>query len=349
MAIAMKHNGVYRFINSKYPTAVIGGTTKALALKSFGTIANGRNVALNELSNTDTAQQWRTMYAGITGSTKLYWLNCELGGRKKPFALDRFTGSGLTNNADVYKAVDSDASDQIIYFTEVGTSGRVFIRLYGTSLALTAASAANGSASPASLTASGNCYWSTYSSTNTAQQWESVAVSAGADMPNDSNTATTFPVSYFYTAANNSLYPTYVGECTWYCCGRFYQAHSIKNVCVLTAYKWATGALPTGVSRQTKSGSTYPTPRNNSVGVFGTSSTSPSGHVVFIESVSGQTVKWSDCNGSNSGGTFDYSNGQIEAYNTSLTGATDGRVQTSTLTAFQTKFGSGLQAVIYKA
>lgn len=345
MAILIKHNGVYRFTNYAYQTNSKG---KDIVLNAYGTsnLANGRNVMLYELSTTDNAQKWRAMYAGKNGTDKLYWLNCELGGRGYPYALDRYMGSNLQNNADVYRAVDSSAADQLVYFREQGSTGRVYIRLYANGYALTAApnsSGVNGNNAPTSLTQAGNVYWAPYTG-STAQQWEVTIVSSGTD-PATANRVTEFPVSAFYNSTHNGSYPNYVGECTWYCRGRFYEVHGIANCCSGDAYQWATGALASGVSRDT----TSKTPRPNAVAVFGAGNGSPRGHVVFIESVSNTKVTWSDCNGTNGGGVFEYSNGEIEVKNSSLTNVRDGYKNETERGNFGGLFGSGLTAIIYKS
>ena len=116
----IRHNGLYRFRNAQYP-----GTGSGRVLNAYGTtsLANGRNVMLYTNDPNDKAQQWRAMYAGIDKSSNrtLYWLNCELGGRKYPYALDRLTISP-ENNADVYQSCDRTvkAWDQLVYFTDNG-------------------------------------------------------------------------------------------------------------------------------------------------------------------------------------------------------------------------------------
>ncbi|MFA9381300.1 MAG: CHAP domain-containing protein [Acetanaerobacterium sp.] len=199
----------------------------------------------------------------------------------------------------------------------------------------------NGGNFPSTLTAKGNCYWKAYSSSDTAQLWTVETVSSG-NTPDTANRATQFPVASYYNASNNGNYPNYVGECTWYCCGRFHEVCKIKNVGYGNAYEWVSCRLPDGVSRDTGN----KTPRANSIAVFGAGGHSPMGHVVFIESVSGSTVTYSDANGANGGGTFAYSNGQIEVRNSQLTNVRDG-YKTST-GSFRSAFGSGLTAIIYK-
>ena len=344
MAILIKHNGVYRFTNYAYQTNSNG---KDIVLNAYGTsnLANGRNVMLYELSTTDNAQKWRAMYAGKNGTDKLYWLNCELGGRGFPYALDRYMGSNLQNNADVYRAVDSSAADQLVYFQEQGNTGRVFIRLYANGYALTAASnpnGINGNNAPSALTSAGNVYWAAYTGA-TNQQWVVTTVSSGSD-PTTSNRATEFPANAFYNSTNNGSYPNYVGECTWYCRGRFYEEHGIKNCGSGSAYAWATCTLPSGVARDT----TTKTPRAHSVAVFGQNNVSTLGHVIFIEEVTNSSVIWSDCNGTTVNNTFNISNGEIEVRNSSLANARDGYKVTTSKDDFSTLFGSGLTAIIYK-
>lgn len=110
----------------------------------------------------DTAQNWRAMYAGKYGEHTLYWLNCALGGKESPYALDRFTGK-LYNNADVYLAAESSARDLLVYFTEAYGVDAVYIHLYNiydsktspSNLVLTAApnpNGVNGNNSPTTLT-----------------------------------------------------------------------------------------------------------------------------------------------------------------------------------------------------
>lgn len=342
MAIPIKYNGLYRFRNVKFPGT---GAGRVLNAYGTGTLANGRNVMLYTKDTGDTAQQWRAMYAGVDGDNDartLYWLNCEMGGRKYPYALDRYTASPK-NNADVYRSVDSSAADQLVFFTENGSTGQVRIRLYDGGYALTAASDADGGNNPSSLTAAGNCYWAPYNSSDTAQLWTVETVSAGA-APTTTDRATNFPSFSYYTAANNGSYPMYVGECTWYCRGRFHEIFGIANVGTGHAYQWATCSLPSGVSRDTSS----KTLRKNSVAVFGANSTYAYGHVVFIESISGENVTYSDANGTTAGSTFSISNGQIEVRSSQLPSARDGYKITTNATAFRSLFGSGLAAVIYK-
>ena len=346
MSIAIKHNGVYRFQNYRYQTK--GDNNKDLVLNAFGTnnLANGRNVILYELSTSDTAQQWRAMYAGKDGGKKLYWLNCELGGRSEPFALDRYMGSDLINNADVYKAKNSSAADQLVYFEEVGNTGRVIIRLYYNDFALTAApnnNGINGPESPIILSHAGNVYWEMYTNNDLTQEWIVTTVSAGED-PTTTDRATEFPAESYYTEANNSSFPDYVGECTWYCKGRFHEVNETVICCTGNAYEWETGNLGNAVVRDT----TNKTLRENSVAVFGAGGSSNLGHVVFIESIEGDNVIWSDCNGTRVNNTFSYSNGEIEVRNSALSTARDGYKKTTPKSTFPSLFGSGLKAIIYK-
>ena len=337
MAIPIKYNGLYRFRNVKFPGS---GSGRVLTAYGSSPLSNGRNVILAEKNTSSTAQQWRAMYAGVFGYNDeytLYWLNCEMGGRQNPFALDRFMGSPQ-NNADVYQSKSSSAADQLVYFTENGSTGQVRIRLFANGYALTAASDGTGSGNPTSLTATGNCYWKAYSASDTAQLWTVETVSAGA-APTASNRATDFPEGSYYTASNNESYPNYVGECTWYCRGRFHEIFGIKNVGSGSAYEWVDCALPAGVARDKNI--SVGALRKNSVAVFGIGGASTSGHVVFIESVSGDNVTYSDVNGTNVGGTFSYSNGQIEVRNSQLPSANDGYKQTVTKTKFLTLFGNG--------
>lgn len=247
------------------------------------------------------------------------------------------------NNADVYLSKDS-AADQLLYFSEKNNTGQIWIRLYDGGYALTAASDANGGNSPSTLTAKGNCYWAPYNSSDTAQLWTVETVSAGA-APTATDRATNFLSSAYYSHANNNSYPDYVGECTWYCRGRFYEIYKIPNVCSGYAYEWETNPLADNVLRDTSS----KTPRKYSIAVFKKGGSSPSGHVIFIEDVSGENVIYSDANGTTVGNTFDFSNGQIEVRSSQLPTARDGYKVPTTKTALKTLFGGGLAAIIYKS
>lgn len=285
MAIPIEYYGVYRFRNYYYNNGQV--------LNAYGSssLANGRNVMLYTKDENDLAQQWRAMYAGKYGEHTLYWLNCVLGGMAKPFALDRFTGT-LRNNADVYLAVDSSAADQLVYFTQVYASNEVYIHLYGKSdkdsnppdLVLTAApnpNGVNGNNSPTTLTQAGNVYWAEYVEGNPMQRWMVEEVSPGA-APSTDNRATDFPYDKYYLYKNNNSYPGYVGECTWYCRGRFLEVNEIANCCSGHAVDW-TGTFN---DKLCECDTTDKTLRPNSIAVFGATSTNPYGHVVFIESIS---------------------------------------------------------------
>lgn len=332
-----KHDSVYRFKN------VASTSGRCLSVSGTG-VANGRNVILKTRNTSDNAQKWRVMYAGVYGNKKLYWINAELGGRTEPYALDRFMGSPK-DNADIYKSNDitASAADQLIYFTE-DSNGYVSIRLYANGYALTAASDSNGSSSVSQLTDAGNCYWKSYSSSNNNQKWEVEIVSTGSN-PVFNAMATNFPTNAYYNHTYNTSYPNAVGECVWYCKGRFYEENDIPNVSTGYAKDWLNGNPASGCSKAIgKNVDLVP----NSVAVF--CNQGDSGHVVFIESVdtASKIVTWSDCNGSTAGSTFEYSNGQIEARGVStLTNATDAIRRTNTIDEFRNKF-KGLSGIIYK-
>lgn len=327
-----KHDGVYRFKNV--------ASTSGRCLSVSGTIANGRNVILKTRNTSDNAQKWRVMYAGTHGGRDLYWINSELGGRSKPYALDRFMGTPK-NNADIYRSVDSSAADQLVYFVE-DSNGYVTIRLYANGYALTAASDANGSSSVSQLTDAGNCYWTT-STSSTTQKWVVETATVGSD-PYYTKLATRFPSTAYYNATNNTSYPDYVGECPWYCKGRFFEVNEIPNVSSGDANEWLNNVLPDGCA---KAVGKYTPLVPGSVAVF--NNQGDHGHVVFIESIrSDGKVVWSDCNGSTAGSTFAYSNGQIEVRGSStLTSATDALIREDDEDDFRDKFGD-LSGIIYK-
>lgn len=336
----IKHYGLYRFHNVKYP-----GTGSGRVLNAYGTtsLAEGRNVMLYTNDPKDKAQQWRAMYAGkVNDNRYLYWLNCALDIAPKPYALDRFMGTPK-DNADVYHTCNyndnnkSLAKDQLVYFIE-NKPGQVSICLYCNNYALTAASDANGGNNPSQLDAPGNCYWAKYDPLNNAQKWNVEVKIAGAD---PSGNATTFPVSCFYNETNNSLYPQRVGECTWYCRGRFYEVYGVDNIGEGDAANWATCNLYGKASRDTSS----KTLRAKSIAVFSGGSF---GHVVFIESLSGGKVFFSESNGSNYNGKVIISNGQIEVHNSLLTQARDGYIQDATEDEFRNLYEYTLKAIIYK-
>ena len=315
---------------------------------------------LSTKDENDEAQKWRAMYAGKYGEHTLYWLNCVLGGIKEPYALDRFTGA-LRNNADVYKSMNSSAQDQLLYFTEVGDTGRVYIHLYDkynsqdnpADLVLTAApnpNGVNGNNSPTTLTQAGNVYWSEYADGNEAQQWEVEEVSPGA-APDFANMATIFPADDYYQSDNNSSYPNYVGECVWYCKGRFLEANGIANCCYGNAYEWETNPLV----NEEKVGREVGNPdditlRANSVAVFGIGGAYTLGHVVFIEELTETDVIYSHCNGTRLDDQLKIGNGEIEVPNSiaPFKSAQDGRKLSLKKDKFRHNFGNGLRAIIYK-
>lgn len=344
MAIPIQHYGVYRFINYAY--------NNGQALNAYGStsipLKNTSNVNLYTKEMGDKAQEWRAMYAGIDGNRKLYWLNCVMGGSLNPFALDRLM-SGLKNNADVYTAWESSAADQLVYFTE-SSSGRVYIHLYGVNatdnnlsdLVLTAApnaSGVNGNNSPSSLTQAGNVYWAAYSGSK-AQQWVVEEVSAGAE-PNFDDMVTKFPAAYYYTHSHNLYYPDNVGECTWYCFGRFYEVNKIAiSTTTANAAKWVniydTSTCYCDMTLSAKS-----------VAVFGANSAGDAGHVVFIERVNGTNITYSQCNYGFDLANFDWSNGEIEVPNSCIPNATDGISETKSESDFIKRFGP-VKGVIHK-
>lgn len=327
------HDGVYRFKN------VASTSGRCLSVSGTG-VANGRNVILKTRNTSDNAQKWRVMYAGVYGNKKLYWINAELGGRSKPYALDRFMGTPK-NNADIYRSVDSSAADQLVYFVE-DSNGYVTIRLYANGYALTAASDANGSSSVSQLNDDGNCYWTTSTSSNT-QKWEVEIVSTGSN-PVFNAMATNFPTNAYYNHTYNTSYPNAVGECVWYCKGRFYEENDIPNVSSGNANQWLNNTLPYGCAKAVGKNVTLVP---GSVAVF--NNQGDYGHVVFIESIRANgDVVWSDCNGTTAGSTFAYSNGQIEVRGSStLTNAYDAVRRQHTDSEFRNKFG-GLSGIIYK-
>jgi len=347
MAIPIKHYGVYRFVNYGY--------NNGQALNAYGSssipLQDMSNVMLFTKENNDTAQQWRAMYAGVDGEKTLYWLNCEMGGQKDPYALDRLM-SRLKNNADVYRAWKSSAADQLVYFTEIDEK-RIYIHLYGVNatdnnlsdLVLTAApnsAGTNGNNSPSSLTQAGNVYWSVKSS-STAQQWTVEQVSPGAD-PDFSDMVTKFPAGYYYTHSGNAYYPNNVGECTWYCCGRFYEVNKVAvslNPC--NAAEWVN-------NYNTKSCYCDMTLSGGSVAVFGANASAKLGHVVFVENVDTEEniVTYSECNYGYAGDTVALSNGEIEVPNSRFTAGNDGVLNYESIEKFKRRYGSGLIGVIHK-
>jgi len=310
----------------------------------------------------DEAQLWRAMYAGKYGEHTLYWLNCMLGGMKEPFALDRFTGA-LRNNADVYKSMNSSAQDQLLYFTEVGDTGRVYIHLYDkynsqdnpADLVLTAApnpNGVNGNNSPTTLTQAGNVYWAEYVDGNEAQQWEVEEVSPGA-APMFDDMKTTFPADIYYAHNKDRNYPENVGECTWYCNGRSYEKFGVSNFCTGDAVDWINDDNYDASVCECDKGkpSDEIILKSNSIAVFGPTAENPStaGHVVFVESVSedGNTIEFSECNRT-VGGKFALSNKQIEVRNSELKAAMDGCKQTMSRSDFNKLHKFALIGDIYE-
>lgn len=296
----------------------------------------------------DEAQLWRAMYAGKYGEHTLYWLNCMLGGMKEPFALDRFTGA-LRNNADVYKSMNSSAQDQLLYFTEVGDTGRVYIHLYDkynsqdnpADLVLTAApnpNGVNGNNSPTSLTQAGNVYWSEYADGNPGQRWV-VETKIEGESPYTIARATDFPYDKYYQHDANIFYPSFVGECTWYCNGRFLEVNETSNFCTGNAVSWATAELPSKLGRDTEL-------REQSIAVFGPKDAADkrtAGHVVLIEYFNGDDVVFSECNY-----LATISNREIEVRNSLLPKAVDGYRQSKSRTEFKSLYGYEFLCVIYK-
>lgn len=358
MAIPIEYYGVYRFRNYYYNNGQV--------LNAYGSssLANGRNVMLYTKDENDLAQQWRAMYAGKYGEHTLYWLNCVLGGIKEPFALDRFTGA-LRNNADVYMAVNSSAADQLVYFTKDSWTGAFYIHLYdlknsksvSSNLVLTAApnpNGVNGNNSPTSLTQEGNVYWSLYADGNPMQRWMVEEVSPGA-APSTDNRATDFPYDKYYLEDMNSNYPNYVGECVWYCKGRFLEVNGIANCCSGHAYLWETNPLVDDSDEVKTLGREVGNPdditlRDKSVAVFGRKNEDSYGHVVFIEELTETDVIYSHCNGTRLDDQLKIGNGEIEVPNSiaPFKSAQDGRKLSLKKDKFRHNFGNGLRAIIYK-
>lgn len=296
----------------------------------------------------DTAQQWRAMYAEKYGEHTLYWLNCVLGGMKEPYALDRFTGM-LKNNADVYKSVNSSAQDQLVYFTEAYGVNAIYIHLYNiydsetspSNLVLTAASnpnGVNGNNSPTSLTQAGNVYWSEYADGNPGQRWV-VETKIEGESPYTIARATDFPYDKYYQQDKNIFYPDFVGECTWYCNGRFLEVNEMSNFCTGNAVSWATADLPSALGRDTEF-------KEQSIAVFGPKDAADgrtAGHVVFIEYFNGDDIVFSECNY-----LAKISNGEIEVRNSLLPNAVDGYRQTKSREEFKSLYGYKFLCVIYK-
>ncbi len=309
----------------------------------------------------DEAQKWRAMYAGKYGEHTLYWLNCVLGGIKEPYALDRFTGA-LRNNADVYKSMNSSAQDQLLYFTEVGDTGRVYIHLYDkynsqdnpADLVLTAApnpNGVNGNNSPTSLTQAGNVYWSEYADGNPGQRWV-VETKIEGESPYTIARATDFPYDKYYQHDANIFYPSFVGECTWYCNGRFLEVNNKIPFCTGNAADWINDNYDASVCECDKGKpSNEIILKSKSIAVFGPTTENPStaGHVVFVESVSedGNTIEFSECNRT-VGGKFALSNKQIEVRNSELKAAMDGCKQTMSRSDFNKLHKFALIGDIYE-
>lgn len=350
MAIPIKHNGVYRFHSAM---ALNLGSRRVLNAYGTTSLANGSNVMLYTSDPNDKAQQWRAMYASVdmkNGYRKMYWLNCVLGGRGDPLALDRFTGAPK-NNADVYLSWKSSAADQLVCFIERGDDDLVSICLYEGGYVLTAASNADGGNNPSSLNAAGNCYWAPYDPSNIAQVWGVETVSAGEN-PTVVEQATAFLSKHYYEEDNNKNYPDNVGECTWYCNGRFFEVNGVKNVGTGDAVNWATCSISADVSRINVSNITdvddiWNALREKSIAVF---SGGKHGHVVFIErlAVGGKKVEFSEANVKKNGSEFELSNGQIEVRNSQLPNASDGYIISATAKEFISLYGMKLIAIIYK-
>lgn len=175
-----------------------------------------------------------------------------------------------------------------------------------------------------------------------------------------SNTAVKGPLSFALCEANaiffllffspNLRICGYVGECVWYCKGRFYEVNGIANCCKGHAYEWETSIhLAGGLERDVgHNGEIELRPR--SVAVFGKNTVYTLGHVVFIEEVDGENIAYSHCNCTKIGGIIRISNGEIEVPNpiVPLNKAQDGAKLYSNKNDFPTLFGSGLKAIIYK-
>lgn len=111
------------------------------------------------------------------------------------------------------------------------------------------------------------------------------------------NRATEFPAEKYYRHENDSNYPNYVGECTWYCNGGFVEVHGEVLNMVGNAVEWATGEFPNCCGRDIDI-------REKSVAVFGSKDANDkrtAGHVVFVESLGKDedgedVVEFSECN-----------------------------------------------------
>lgn len=322
MAISFGTNGVYRFISKS------GSAGRALNAYGSSSLVNGRNVNVYDYSRTDKAEQWRLRWAGkASNGYDLYWMNNELGGTAAPLALDRYTGSTLNGNADVYQSADStvSAADQLVYFRSINAAKNIYaIQLFSSGLTLTCDSdSANGSNAPVKLAEAGNVYWATYTGNN-KQQWIVEEVGAGKQ-PND--LVSKFGEKHFYSSANAS-WPYYVGECTWYCNGRAYEKTgkpAMGKISNRSAKYWLDSATVGKVVRGKV------TPVANSIAVFGNS---PAGHVVYVESVDSTNVYYSEANGTGKnkdGSPRTISNGQIEV----LPVAEDGKKMKKSISEFK--------------
>lgn len=326
------HTGIYRFQSNAYSGYSLNAYTS-------GAASNGTNVCLFPSSSSDTAQQWRVIYAGNDGTNKpLFFLNLIANGTGygNNMALDRNTAATNKNNAQTYTSVSPTlaGNDQLVYFTDRGTN-LVSIRLFSDNRALTAnapGTTTNGT-SNGSSTAAANVHWATYNSSSSNQIWRVVAhnTSSGVSISN-LNSVTKFPASAYYNASNNSNFPQYLGECVWYVKGRYKEVKGVK-----CPYNGNANAFYGQAASNNKSSS------DAKAGSIACWNGGGYGHVAFVESVdsTGTKITYSQANW-DSGATL--SNGQPQI----APAGTDGKL---VVEINKTKFEdmhSGFQGYIHR-
>lgn len=253
-----------------------GASNKRLNLYSSGSASNGMNVVLYT-KDTSNEQVW------VVNDNRLNILT------KPNYNIERAS----TNNADIiYYDNTKDASQRIVFETLTGGKA-VRIKLFGTSLYLTAVNHENGTGSGKTSESDGNVYWRTIITQNPEleqyQHWYFTQASM-VGKGNGSLAVGNTPTTLNYTGGCYTSFSK--GQCTWHAFGR---ALEVKGKIIrFSANSGLDGqAWYDKVTNCTKLDNNDP--RSNSIAVW-RGGPNGEGHVAYIEKYSGGYIYMTEAN-----------------------------------------------------
>ncbi len=276
-------------------------TGKMLNVYSSGNPSNGTNVVLYT-DDGSAEQKWK-----ILSTSGGYKLQCQDGTK----VLDRYTVSGSSlNNADVWDNTTGDNAAQIVQFYEAisGSGTDLYrIKLVSNGYYLSSYGSSNGTGSGKSTTSVGNVFWK--STSGQQNIWQFIDLDGGSGgQGNGTLTEGVRPTTLNY---NGGCYTSFsAGQCTWHAHGR---AKEVKGKTItfsqssgLNAARWWDYVTNcTGTQTAT----------SNSIAVWDDGDT---GHVAYVEKVSGDNVYITEANWPTVNDTPDAEDGKVKILYTDL-------------------------------